>query len=169
MPKSGRWRVESKTDPRFNLEGHGEVDLYPLRIPTDASEGIQHVSEELRAEPPEDLEFSFTRDPSTRPPPPPPFVDDPAGYLVDTGLLFELNRRVLHPLGLALEVVPQEGDHALFQLEDYREEPHGLVHSDAEFADGLSRFMKFMDETGTKKLLARRACRGFLVQGDTDY
>ena len=32
-------------------------------------------------------------------------VADPAKLLLETGLLFDINRSILHPLGLALEVV----------------------------------------------------------------
>jgi len=37
-------------------------------------------------------------------------IAEPGQYLMDTGLLFEINRRVLHPFGLALEVIVHEED-----------------------------------------------------------
>ena len=45
MPKSGHWRIESKTDPRFNMEGRGEFSNgYPIRLPADAVTGIERKS-----------------------------------------------------------------------------------------------------------------------------
>lgn len=47
-----------------------------------------------------------------------------AKTLVESGLLFEINRRVLHPRGLALEVIEQDdGTHVMSQeLQDWRDE-----------------------------------------------
>jgi hypothetical protein len=40
----------------------------------------------------------------------------PAGeFLLNTGLLFEINRKVLHPFGLALELVEQEDNAGMIQ------------------------------------------------------
>ena len=50
-----------------------------------------------------------------------------ASELVERGYLQEANRRFFHPLGLALAVLPDEGD-ALAVL-DSRDDPEGLVFS----------------------------------------
>jgi hypothetical protein len=46
----------------------------------------------------------------------------------EQGYLQELNRRILHPLGLALEVV-QQGNHQEYfgRIWDYRDDPEGIV------------------------------------------
>lgn len=47
-----------------------------------------------------------------------------ARLLVDSGLLFEINRKVLHPRGLALEVIADDDGHLTMShfLQDYRDE-----------------------------------------------
>ncbi len=53
---------------------------------------------------------------------------DAAKFLVDSGLLFEINRKVLHPRGLALEVIQHDviqGENNLTMsqtLQDWRDE-----------------------------------------------
>lgn len=50
------------------------------------------------------------------------------------GFVQEINRRVLHPCGLALEVIVDEetGEESFGGIWDYREDPEGLI-----FADGV--------------------------------
>lgn len=46
----------------------------------------------------------------------------------DFGYLHEVNRRLLHPLGLALEVVVEDdGTHRLGGVWDYRDDPEGIT------------------------------------------
>ena len=47
---------------------------------------------------------------------------------VEVGYLQELNRRILHPLGLALEVVVEEdGTQRFGGIWDYRDDPEGIL------------------------------------------
>lgn len=49
------------------------------------------------------------------------------------GLLQEINRQFLHPLGLALEVVIEEdGSEHFGQLWDYRDDPEGIGFADLQ-------------------------------------
>jgi len=49
------------------------------------------------------------------------------------GYLQELNRRFLHPCGLALEVVIEEdGSEAFGGVWDYRDDPDGMLFADGE-------------------------------------
>lgn len=49
------------------------------------------------------------------------------------GLLQELNRRFLHPLGLAMEVIVEEDGSAQFgEVWDYRDDPEGMGFSPKE-------------------------------------
>lgn len=65
-----------------------------------------------------------------------------AKFLVDTGLLFEINRKVLHPLGFALEVeVSHNGVMTLSQdLQDHREE--GIEFSEESVVAGEKKLAK---------------------------
>lgn len=83
------------------------------------------------------------------------------GEFRSEGYLQELNRRFLHPLGLALEVVVEDdGTERLGGVWDYRDDPEGIWYdgtADREKAERVSR------------LLAERAGRreealGFLVE-----
>lgn len=49
----------------------------------------------------------------------------------EVGYLQELNRRFLHPLGLALEVVvDDDGSERLGGIWDYRDDPEGIVYGE---------------------------------------
>lgn len=87
----------------------------------------------------------------------------PLQFLKDKGLLFELNRSVLHPLGLTLQV-DADGKAELLQTED----PAGMLFTQSEFLDGESRLMEYMNEEGSSRLAARRAFLQFVEQVDPD-
>jgi hypothetical protein len=72
-------------------------------------------------------------------------IENPAEFLMTTGLLFEINRRVLHPLGLALEISldDETGESRIGGIWDYREDPE---------AD--------------RKIAERKALLGYVVQGE---
>ena len=67
---------------------------------------------------------------------------------VDKGYLQELNRRFLHPLGLALEVVVDENLHPTHfgRVWDYRDDPEGMIYDsnllDLEKAKCINRFAR---------------------------
>ena len=80
----------------------------------------------------------------------------------DIGLLQELNRMFLHPLGLALEVtVDDRGNHALGGIWDYRDDPEGMLFGDSDIdaqkADEIAQFI-------AKKHRERQSVLGFIVQ-----
>jgi len=86
-----------------------------------------------------------------------------ADFLCRSGLLFELNRQVLHPLGLALAIWENDdGAIAGFAgLADHREDPEGMLFSEETLRSGLERLRAF----GVTAIRAEREKRlGFLVQ-----
>lgn len=87
----------------------------------------------------------------------------PLQFLKDKGLLFELNRAVLHPLGLTLQVDP-DGKAELLQTDD----PAGMLFTQSEFLDGEAKLMEFMDAEGSSRLAARKAFLRFVEQVDPD-
>lgn len=92
-----------------------------------------------------------------------------AKFLVDSGLLFEINRTILHPLGLALEVVLEEdGTMKVGDLWDYRNDPEGMLYDAESFRDGMAKLETFMKEFGTAKLEQRKRELGFVVQERED-
>lgn len=56
-----------------------------------------------------------------------------AREFMDIGLLQEINRRFLHPMGLALEVVINDLDNTCVfgEVWDYRDDPEGMIFSDS--------------------------------------
>ena len=92
-----------------------------------------------------------------------------ARWFIESGLLCEVNRRILHPVGLALEVGLPDDDadgRVALAMWDYRDDPEGVAYSDDLIAPG-----GFVEQRGRayQNLLksrapARRAALGFLVQ-----
>ena len=55
----------------------------------------------------------------------------PIEDFLSEGYIQEINRRFLHPLGVALEVrVDEDGMHELGGVWDYRDDPEGLIFSE---------------------------------------
>lgn len=51
------------------------------------------------------------------------------------GFVQEINRRLLHPCGLALEIVIEEdGTESLGEVWDYREDPEGMYYGEGELS-----------------------------------
>ena len=96
-----------------------------------------------------------------------------AKLLYESGLLFELNRRVLHPFGLALSVVVSEENEAgdvevalggVFESSD----EEGIIFADDVYREGIERFERFLQERGEKKLRLRFRRLGYVMQGPPD-
>jgi hypothetical protein len=89
-----------------------------------------------------------------------------ARFLVDNGLVFEINRQVLHPLGLAMIVDvdrnnrKQLGVTALAETEDET----GFLYDEEAFVVGMEKYTKFLKVAGQERLDARKAKYGFVVQ-----
>jgi hypothetical protein len=86
-----------------------------------------------------------------------------ADFLHSSGLLFELNRCVLHPLGLALALA--QNDDGTFSgfggLVDNSDDPDGMTYSEEILRSGLARLRAY----GVAEVRAERARRiGFVVQ-----
>lgn len=80
----------------------------------------------------------------------------------ELGVLQELNRQFLHPVGLALEVSVDDetGEESLGGVWDYREDPEGILYGDNIDADKARTFAHF--QAGQH---SRRECAlGFLLQ-----
>lgn len=99
----------------------------------------------------------------------------PAGrFLYNTGLLFEINRRVLHPLGLALMIEYDDEEGTLSEedaeislcdkLWDAREDPDGMIFDEESLKIGAIKYQKFYKEFGEAKILKRSKSLGFVVQ-----
>ena len=80
----------------------------------------------------------------------------------ESGLLAELNRAFLHPLGLALEIIVEDdGTEKLGGIWDYRDDPEGILydkdHFPTEKCKNAQKIMKQKHEQRIKTL-------GFIYQ-----
>lgn len=89
-------------------------------------------------------------------------------FLMENGLLFEINRKILHPLGLTLEIVARTTVNDRTRLDlilwDYRKDPEGVLFSQDAFSLGRGKYQKYLDETGMEILISREEKLGFLIQ-----
>lgn len=87
--------------------------------------------------------------------------------LYDNGLLFEINRQILHPLGLAL-ALEWEGDNSdgdpsgVHLLKD--SDPEGTVFAADTFLEGVAKLQAFMDREGRARHTVRKDAVGFVIQ-----
>lgn len=81
------------------------------------------------------------------------------------GYLQEVNRRFLHPLGLALEVIhADDGSERLGGVWDYRDDPEGIVFTDVDHKQAA-----YIDLQWEGRRQARINVLGWMVQpSDTD-
>ena len=92
-------------------------------------------------------------------------IKEAAEFLRDSGLLFEINRKILHPLGLALEVnTNDDGTEEFGQVWDSRDDPEGFLYADDCYLSGLKKFKLYMKERGNMALKSRMERLGYLVQ-----
>lgn len=95
-------------------------------------------------------------------------VDKYVRFLVDNGLLFEINRKVLHPLGYALDIDIHPDNskwlsiNGLLEVDDDDEE--GFVYDDEAFDVGSEKYELFLAKKGQKKLNLRKDKLGFIIQ-----
>ena len=86
----------------------------------------------------------------------------------EKGYLQELNRRFLHPLGLALEViVNDDGTEVLGGVWDYRDDKEGIYYDIANLAERVSRFSEkkaFIDAEFEARSKDRKVALGFDIE-----
>jgi len=90
-----------------------------------------------------------------------------AQFLYESGLLFQINREILHPLGLALEIRGDKDTHDIMGfggLLDYREDPEGILYSEEIMLDGAGKLAAYMLRFGGKNIGSRKDELGYIVQ-----
>lgn len=89
-----------------------------------------------------------------------------AAEFQESGLLQEVNRMFLHPLGVALSVVTEkDGSSRMGPIWDYRDDPEGLMFHESTFDDPES-FVKAEFVRGLRASKAQERIRllGSLIQ-----
>lgn len=93
-----------------------------------------------------------------------PKLDQPASFLVDNGILFEINRQVLHPLGLELNLqATADGETCEIVVEDNRGVPEPIYFTPGEFEEGRRKYQAYMRENGRRNIQKRRQI-GMVIQ-----
>jgi hypothetical protein len=89
----------------------------------------------------------------------------PLEHLRVTGLLFEINRRVLHPYGFALAL---SYDDATKRVDGMRlictKDQEGITYPPETFEEANARLQKFLDDEGNGKIECRLRALGFIEQ-----
>lgn len=93
------------------------------------------------------------------------YVQDPWNTLSKLGLLFEINRQILHPFGMALEITRAANGRAWFSgLWDCTDDPEGISYDDDTLAAGTARLVAFLAGVAEAKLAEREKRLGYRVQ-----
>jgi len=87
-------------------------------------------------------------------------IEKPDMFLKYTGLLFEINRSVLHPLGLAM-VFDEQG---YLKILEESNPNAGLVLSPEEYMGQKNLFMQFLEKQGNARLQRRQEILGYIKQ-----
>jgi hypothetical protein len=96
------------------------------------------------------------------------YVPEFAKFMLDNGLIFEINRRVLHPLGLALVMDVQEDDNETVFVKGLwiDDDMEGIVFDEETYEHGRGKYRKFFEAHGRKRYETRFEGLGFIVQLD---
>lgn len=78
-------------------------------------------------------------------------------FLDETGLLFQINRMILHPLGLEIY---RDGE----RLEIHSSQEEELLFDPVSYQEGMRRFRDFMLTYGEKRAFDRYKQLGFVIQ-----
>jgi hypothetical protein len=91
-------------------------------------------------------------------------------FLVDNGLSFEINRKVLHPLGFAMVVDVDRNNKRKLAITGLveTEDEEGFLYDEEAFTIGSEKYQRFLDRGGQDRLDARKAKYGFIEQDKAD-
>lgn len=93
-----------------------------------------------------------------------PKVENPVQFMVDNGILFEMNRQVLHPLGLELHFrLDENGRITAIDLLDNRDSPHPISFSPEAFDAGRRQYEAYLQDRGRRNMQKRRKV-GMVIQ-----
>lgn len=89
-----------------------------------------------------------------------------ARFLIESGLVFEINRRVLHPVGLSLLVDLDSNNKRKLIISSLIEtdDPEGFVFDQENFDLGTEKYEKFLEKRGQERITSRRNKFGFIEQ-----
>ncbi len=87
-----------------------------------------------------------------------------AAYLLESGILFEINRSILHQLGIAMVVKKEENGKLILCLKDNRDKPEINIFTKDVYEKGHIKLRKFMYEFGHQQMRKRSDALGWSSQ-----
>lgn len=91
-------------------------------------------------------------------------IDNPVEFLRNNGILFEMNRQVLHPLGLELQIhLNDEGRITGIDLLDNRDNPQPIFFPPESYNEGREKYETYLKEHGRRNIQKRRQL-GVVIQ-----
>ncbi len=87
-------------------------------------------------------------------------VEDRGEVLFTTGLLFEINQKILHPVGKSIYYDPDEG----LRVVNHTNDPEATIFDKFTFNMGKNKLLKFMRTEGKEAMRLRQEKLGFVVQ-----
>lgn len=91
-------------------------------------------------------------------------------FLIDNGLVFEINRKVLHPLGLALIVDVDYKNKKKLVVTGIMEtdDAEGFIYDQETFDVGKDKYNAYLKKHGMERLESRKEKLGFIEQESAD-
>jgi hypothetical protein len=81
-------------------------------------------------------------------------------FLIDSGLLYMINREILHPVGLALSIT----SNGTILLKSALDNPAIMVFNRETVITGYAKFKKFMKTLGNRQMDIRKDKLGWTTQ-----
>lgn len=85
-------------------------------------------------------------------------------FLIDSGLLFEINRQLTHPFGIAIVARKDEQGKMVLDVKDYRNAPEEALFKKETRDACRAKYKKFMKEFGNSQLDKRVSKLGHATQ-----
>lgn len=97
-------------------------------------------------------------------------IENPGGFLKDHGILFEINRQILHPIGMELRFdVDDEGELRNVKLLDNRSVGEPIYFSPEDFLAGRAKYEQYLKEHGRRNIQKRRRIGMVIQTGPTTH
>jgi hypothetical protein len=87
-----------------------------------------------------------------------------ASFLLDSGILFEINRSFLHLIGVSLVVTKDSKDGFSLVLKDSRKTPESLRFKKEVYENGDRKLRNFMKQFGYNQMKKRQQALGWSSQ-----
>jgi hypothetical protein len=87
-----------------------------------------------------------------------------AAYLMDSGLLFEINRQILHMFGISFAVKKDDKNNLILVIKDNRNSPEEVIFSKEVYERGHRKLLRFMKQFGWSQMKRRSRLLGWTGQ-----